>query len=103
LKFQWEHAHADKVAAVDAFVAFRDDCAHAEQPCAFCAQSREEPEPYSFSGETTSGTQLLDISRRRRRWTFSRPPEEKCPATFGARASWLRRRMFANVPRIHTS
>jgi len=41
---------------VNALETFGDYCAHAQQQHAFAAQSRDEPEPYSFPAMISSGT-----------------------------------------------
>ena len=68
------------------------------------AQSREEPEPYSAPAMTMRGVfaaryriaaSKIDIRSPDGRWVV------QLPSVPGA--SWLRSRMFANVPRIITS
>ena len=44
-KLDWEDAHADQVAAVDAFEALRDDARTPSNACYFAAQSRLDPAP----------------------------------------------------------
>src|SRR2546429_9951947 len=54
LEFEREHTHADEVAAVDAFVAFSDDRAHAQQPRAFCRPIARRAGAIFFSGDNRS-------------------------------------------------
>ena len=69
----------------------------------FAAQSRDEPEPYSLPPSTTSGVPSCAYSMRRRRSPSPRRPAGAVTPPSVPGASWLRRRMLANVPRIITS
>ena len=51
LEFEREHTHADEVAAVNAFVAFSDDRADAEQSRAFCRPIARRAGTVFFSGD----------------------------------------------------
>jgi len=46
---------------VNALEAFGDDCANAESFGPLAAQSREEPEPYSFPARIMSGTLAVGV------------------------------------------
>ena len=59
LEDQRQHAHADKVGAMDALEALGDDGAHTQKQRALAAQSRELPVPYSLPARMTSGAFLL--------------------------------------------
>ena len=77
----------------------------------FAAQSRDEPEPYSLPERMTSGvpaaryfslaSKIVVTGRYSSAPVSAVMSTVKPPSVPGA--SWLRRRMFANVPRIITS
>ena len=56
LELARQDAHADQVAAMNAFKALRDHGFHASRRVPFAAQSRELPVPYSCPANTISGT-----------------------------------------------
>ena len=69
------------------------------------AQSRDEPEPYSLPASTTSGVPASAYATRRvvdRRDVAGAGEVAGHPPSVPG-ASWLRSRMFANVPRTITS
>ena len=68
------------------------------------AQSREEPEPYSFPGEDDQWLVLPAISHGGIvDGHFLAVGQVQGPTAFGSRRELLRRRMLAKVPRIITS
>ena len=72
-KFKRQHAHADKVAAMDALEAFGQHRANAEQNRSFGGPVARGARAIFFSGDHDQRDAFCrDISWPRRRWTFFR-------------------------------
>jgi len=86
------------MAAMNALTTFRADRERAKQERALAAQSREERAVNLFPAITSKGTPASRYFTAASRSTFFRRPANKSPAPSVPGASWLRKRILAQVP-----
>ena len=104
-KLQRQHAHVDEIAAMDALEALREHRLDAEQQRALRRPVARRARAVFLAGDDHQRHAApRGTSPTRRRSSSPRPSGSSVvqpPSVPGA--SWLRRRMLANVPRIITS
>src|SRR5262249_34496932 len=65
LEYQWDHAHADQVGAMDAFERLRNHGAHAEQERALCRPVARGADAIFLAGEYDQRHVLTLVAHRR--------------------------------------